>query len=58
MKDRLENLNKVFYPKSIAFIGATDDMGKWGFIIFNNILCGGFEGKLYPVNPAVKRFRA
>ena len=52
MKDRLENLNKVFNPKSIAFIGATDDMGKWGFIIFNNILCGGFEGKLYPVNPS------
>ncbi len=52
MKDRLKKLNKVFKPKSIAFIGATDDMGKWGFIIFNNILSGGFEGQLYPVNPS------
>ena len=42
MTNRLKNMDFLFNPKSIAFVGATDDMGKWGFIIFNNILSGIF----------------
>ncbi len=49
---QLNNLNHVFKPRSVAFVGATEGMPKWGFVIFNNIICGGFEGKLYPVNPS------
>ncbi len=51
MDNRLNNLDHLFHPRSIAFIGATEEMGKWGFLIFNTILKGGWEGKLYPVNP-------
>ncbi len=61
MDDRLKNLDYVFNPRSIAFVGATESMRKWGFIIFNNILSGGYEGNLYPVNPGrekVMGFRA
>ena len=45
------NFDLLFNPKSIAMIGATNNIGKWGAIVFLNILMGGYQGKLYPVNP-------
>jgi acyl-CoA synthetase (NDP forming) len=45
------NFDLLFNPKSIAMIGATGNIGKWGAIVFLNILMGGYQGKLYPVNP-------
>ena len=44
----------LFNPKSIALIGASNHIGKWGAIIFLNILLGGYKGKIYPVNPKEK----
>lgn len=37
--------------KSVAVIGASTKPGKAGHDIFVNILKGGFQGTLYPVNP-------
>ena len=51
MKKRMQSLEKAFSPRSVAFIGASNNLSKWGGIVFQNILMGGFEGKLYPVNP-------
>jgi len=51
---RLENLDYVFNPRSIAFVGATQAKIKWGFVVFNNLVAGGYEGKIYPVNPGHK----
>jgi acyl-CoA synthetase (NDP forming) len=51
METRLNNLDYIFNARSIAFVGATETMGKWGFLILNNIITGGYEGKIYPVNP-------
>ncbi len=51
MEERLKNLDHAFHPRSIAMVGATEAFQKWGFIIFNNIIRGGFEGGLHPVNP-------
>lgn len=51
MNQRIKNINAIFHPKSIAFIGATENRGKWGNIVFANILKGEWKGKLYPVNP-------
>lgn len=48
---RLQNLDYLFGPRSIAFVGATQAKVKWGFIVFNNLLSGGFTGTVYPVNP-------
>lgn len=45
------NFDLLFNPQSIAMIGATSHIGKWGAIVFLNILMGGYRGKLYPVNP-------
>lgn len=50
-EERLRNLDSAFNARSIAFVGATEMVGKWGFLILNNLLTGGFEGKIYPVNP-------
>lgn len=54
MEERLKNLDYLFHPRSIAFVGATETIGKWGCIIFNNLVSGGYEGKVYPVNPGRK----
>ena len=45
------DLNTLFNPKNIALVGASATLGKWGSIILFNILNGGFEGTVYPVNP-------
>ena len=46
-----DSLRPFFYPKSIAFIGASSTMGKWGHMLVANTKSGGYGGKLYLVNP-------
>ena len=46
-KGCLENL---FYPSSVAVLGASDKPGKLGWNVFHNLLSHNFPGKLYPVN--------
>ncbi len=38
-------------PKSIAFIGASAKMGKWGHTLTINTISGGYKGDTYMVNP-------
>src|SRR3989339_642402 len=47
----LENADKVFYPKSIALIGASTKENTLSRTIFTNLIEGGYKGILYPVNP-------
>lgn len=47
----MRELDKFFYPESIAVIGASNDKGKAGYQIVSNLLDLGFEGEVYPVNP-------
>jgi acyl-CoA synthetase (NDP forming) len=51
ISDTIAKLKLIFEPRSIAFLGATNNPGKWGFRIFANIVYGGYEGRLYPINP-------
>lgn len=44
-------IRNLFYPKSIAFVGASDDLSKWGQLMFTNVIAGNYEGKIYLVNP-------
>lgn len=44
-------LDHFFVPKSVALIGAKDDEGSVGRTMLANLAAGGFEGKIYPVNP-------
>jgi acyl-CoA synthetase (NDP forming) len=45
------HLGKLFYPKSIAFVGASQRIGKWGHMLLTNARSGGYKGKIYLVNP-------
>ncbi|OPY04978.1 MAG: succinyl-CoA synthetase subunit alpha [Syntrophus sp. PtaB.Bin001] len=47
----IEEIRKLFYPDSIAVIGATSVEGKLGYNVFRNLLFHKFSGKLYPINP-------
>jgi acetyltransferase len=49
--DTVTTLEHLFKAKSIAVIGASNNPGKWGFLILMNIRLGGFKGKVYPINP-------
>ncbi len=45
------NINKVFYPESIAVIGASTQTGSVGNSLVKNLIDQKFSGKLFPVNP-------
>ncbi len=47
-------LDFLFYPKSIAVIGASRTPGKVGYEILSNLLAGGFAGRVIPVNPSAE----
>ncbi len=47
----LTALGNCYYPKSIAFIGASATPGKWGHMLLTNTLSREFKGKVYLVNP-------
>jgi acetyltransferase len=50
----MEKMEAIFAPRSVAVIGASTTPGKVGHDIFANILRGGYQGVLYPVNPSAK----
>ncbi|MGV3483503.1 MAG: GNAT family N-acetyltransferase [Planctomycetaceae bacterium] len=45
------NLDKIFSPQRIAVIGASIRPGSVGHSVFQNLVRGGFDGPVYPVNP-------
>jgi acyl-CoA synthetase (NDP forming) len=45
------NLKALLAPQSLAVVGASGDVSKWGGSALRNILDGGYTGRLYPVNP-------
>lgn len=51
MSEMKRKFQALFDPKSIAFIGASNDAHKWGFIVLANLINCGFRGPIYPVNP-------
>lgn len=44
-------LKYLFNPKSIAVIGASRNPEKAGGAVLENLIKGGYKGKIYPVNP-------
>ncbi len=48
--DWKHELDAVFYPSSIAIVGASDTPGSWADIIYRNV-APGFKGPVYPVHP-------
>ncbi len=50
----IRNLIHAFEPKSVAVLGGSNRQGSLGSVVLANILMGGFEGKVWPVNPKHK----
>jgi acetyltransferase len=48
------HLHRLFNPKSVAVIGASEKKNSVGFSIMKNLLEGGFQGDIFPVNPKHK----
>ena len=46
-----ENIKYFFEPGSLAIIGASKDKNKIGHAVLQNVIAGGYTGKIYPVNP-------
>ena len=49
--DLREQLRPLFDPRSVAVIGASNTRGKWGNMMMERPLKGGFPGPVYPVHP-------
>ncbi len=45
-------MERLFFPRSIAVIGASKTVGKVGYEVLNNLVQSGFEGPVIPINQA------
>jgi acetyltransferase len=51
VSDAISQLDGILRPKSIAVIGASTSPDKLGHEVLKNIIDGGFQGDVYPINP-------
>ena len=47
----IRNLDKMFDPRRVAIVGASNTPGSVGYSVFRNMIEAGFHGVAYPVNP-------
>ncbi|MGB5173512.1 MAG: CoA-binding protein, partial [Thermoanaerobaculia bacterium] len=47
-------LEQLLQPGSVAVLGASRSSGKVGHEVLANLVQGGFEGAIYPVNPGAE----
>ena len=50
-EDIVTAMQHIMNPKAVAVIGASDGEGKIGNSVMKNIINGGYQGDLYPINP-------
>lgn len=46
----IKNLDKIFHPKRVAVVGASDKTTSVGYTVLRNLIGSGFQGVVYPVN--------
>ncbi|MHA1603296.1 MAG: CoA-binding protein, partial [Candidatus Freyarchaeota archaeon] len=51
MAGALKEFEPVFFPKSVAIIGASRNPGKLGYQSLKALTDAGYRGKIYPINP-------
>ncbi|MDD3717847.1 MAG: CoA-binding protein [Actinomycetota bacterium] len=49
------DFDKLFNPRSVAVVGASNTLGKWGFNMPMNMIGGGYRGEIHMVNPREER---
>ncbi|RCG24986.1 CoA-binding protein [Sphaerisporangium album] len=47
----LASMNRIFKPRSVAVIGASAEAGKIGNSVMRNLIDGGYQGRVFPINP-------
>jgi acyl-CoA synthetase (NDP forming) len=50
-RQTLKELERVFFPRSIAVVGVSEDENKIASLWLKSLICRGFKGELYAVNP-------
>lgn len=51
----IQTFENFFSPKSVAVVGASDTPGRVGYAVIRNMVAGGFQGRIHPVNSARKK---
>ena len=51
------NLNRIFSPRHVAVVGASEKAGTIGNALLRNLVDGGFPGTVLPVNPKYQTIR-
>ncbi|MHC4912992.1 MAG: acetate--CoA ligase alpha subunit [Planctomycetota bacterium] len=46
-----DRLHRLFNPKTIAVVGATNRKGSVGYSVIRNLIGSDYEGVVYPINP-------
>lgn len=47
----LASMNRIMKPAAVAVIGASNEEGKIGNSVMKNLVNGGFQGEIHPINP-------
>ena len=47
----VHNLKSLFNPNRVAVVGAGREPSQLGHIVLRNLIDGGFDGVVYPINP-------
>ncbi|MEV6030169.1 acetate--CoA ligase family protein [Nonomuraea sp. NPDC052116] len=47
----LRQMTRIFKPRSVAVIGASAETGKIGNSVMRNLINGGYQGQIFPINP-------
>jgi len=50
--DIVRAMNRIMRPEAVAVIGASSEEGKIGNSVMKNLINGGYQGKIYPINPS------
>jgi acetyl coenzyme A synthetase (ADP forming)-like protein len=50
-EDILRVMSRIMKPKAVAVIGASSEDGKIGNAVMKNLINGGYQGAIYPINP-------
>ncbi len=57
MNSITQQLDPIFKPESIAVIGASNKVGKWGYLMVSVPLSTGYRGAIYPINTGHKEIQ-
>jgi len=55
--DSIESFERIFNPRAVAIVGASEDEKKMGGWCMSSFIHGSYPGKVFPVNPKSREIR-